>query len=716
MEERFPAERAARTVQHLAGTIGLRIPGQPGFQEALDWLRGELESIPGWEVDVQEAAAAREWRKTLTGTCHVNLVARLPGTEPGAILVNSHLDSPPSSVGAADDGAAVAVMLEAARLLSAGPRPRRSVVFLFNGSEEYGLQGALSFLEQHRWAKDVAAFINLEAAGCDGPFTLFQTSPKLPALLRAYRSVPRPSGSVVGQDLFEAKIFSNDTDYRVFTGHGLHGVDLALTGDGYAYHSWRDQPERVTRRALQEMGDTLMGLLGRLDREPDLRPREQPAASVYFDVAGRFFVSYPKRLAPALLAMAAVLGTFAVWGLPWWSGLLRHLGATLAALLLPAGAAWAMGKLTRTKLWWFAHPAPTGAAWVCLALAGMAGVQALFPLPTPVGMAGVVFFWLLLGGTAVWKGSGSAYLPMAWAVSGAAGLLLWPLSPVAAVAVAVGGGAVVAATAIAELIRFMLGHLGRNALPSHLIVAVLFGFTALAVGAFLPLPSIALWLAPAAVALLAVAALLPPFTAERPEQFGVVDLWYDGGSRRVWTPYCGEFSPAIRRTLGEKLLPPGEPLWKGHLMMGKAAVATACPAAASGPVDPPVLEVLRDETGETRSLTVRCVSTGYAVVLSTDADLLEIAVDAGAGRPVLRGKQNRLRFVNPPPEGIVVTMTLPAGVACRLTASSWYLQETGPDFPPGTSVLHQRAAVVDVHAPDGVDEHVSRADYHPFRL
>jgi hypothetical protein len=696
MGDRFPAEHAAATVRHLATTIGLRIPGQPGFELALDWLRHELESIPGWEVAVQEAAAARDWGKTLVGTCHVNLVARLPGTEKRAILVNAHLDSPPSSVGAADDGAAVAVMLEAARLLAAGPRPRYSLIFLFNGSEEYVLQGAASFVEQHPWAKDVAAFINLEAAGCSGPFTLFQASAQLPALLKSYQGVARPDGSALAQDIFDARIFKNDTDYRVFAEHGLHGLDLALTGDGYAYHTWRDQPERLPLAALAEMGATLMTLLHRLDREPDLTPTPKPAGRVFFDLLNRVFITYPKSLSPILWAATALLGIYAVWGLPWWTGLLRHLAATLAALLVPIGAAWAMGKLTRFENWWWAHPTPSGIAWVALALAAMAAVQAAVPLPAQAGMAGAELFWLLLGALAAWKRLGSAFIPAAWSISGAAGLLLWPVSPLASAIVAVGGGALATATAFTMPMRFMLAHLGRNPFPSHLVVAGLFGLLTLIGAAFLPLPAVAIWvsLAAAAAALIA-AALLPGVTPERPEQLNVTDLTHGGEVHQLCFPFARQFSPAVRSQLGipQKL---DEPLWKGHLFAPKAAVACQVPKVAA--VAPPALEVVSDEAGEQRRITVHCVSTGYAVLLSTDVAPLEVTIDAGRGRPLMHGKQCRVRFVNPPPEGILVTFTLPAGAPCRLIASSWYLTDTGsaPKFPAHTSVLYQRAAATEL--------------------
>jgi hypothetical protein len=182
----------------------------------------------------------------------------------------------------------------------------------------------------------------------------------------------------------------------------------------------------------------------------------------------------------------------------------------------------------------------------------------------------------------------------------------------------------------------------------------------------------------------------------RPEQLHVTDLTHGGGVRQLYFPFARQFSPAVRSQLGipQKL---DEPLWKGHLFAPKAAVAAPPPGPIAA-VAPPALEVVSDEAGEQRRITIHCVSTGYAVLLSTDVKPLEVTIDAGRGRPLMHGRQSRVRFVNPPPEGILVTFTLPAGAPCRLIASSWYLTDTGsaPKFPAHTSVLYQRAAATEL--------------------
>lgn len=47
-------------------------------------------------------------------------------------------------------------MLEILRILSKQPHlNENSIIFLFNGGEEFGLQGAHGFITQHPWAIDI---------------------------------------------------------------------------------------------------------------------------------------------------------------------------------------------------------------------------------------------------------------------------------------------------------------------------------------------------------------------------------------------------------------------------------------------------------------------------------------------------------------------------------------------------------------------------------
>lgn len=94
------------------------------------------------------------YEPTLQGS-YDNIVVRLPGSEPGPyLLLGAHYDSVPGTPGADDNGSAVAVCLECARLLKEHGIGRTAVVF-FN-REEDGLLGSTEFVadltEQTEWS------------------------------------------------------------------------------------------------------------------------------------------------------------------------------------------------------------------------------------------------------------------------------------------------------------------------------------------------------------------------------------------------------------------------------------------------------------------------------------------------------------------------------------------------------------------------------------
>ena len=80
-----------------------------------------------------------------------NIFAEIPGSDPKAayVMAGAHLDSAAAADGAADNGAGVAMIMEAARILSKMPRPRRTIRFALWGAEEQGMIGSTAYIEQH---------------------------------------------------------------------------------------------------------------------------------------------------------------------------------------------------------------------------------------------------------------------------------------------------------------------------------------------------------------------------------------------------------------------------------------------------------------------------------------------------------------------------------------------------------------------------------------
>lgn len=108
-----------------------------------------------------------------------NVIGMLRGRDPSlqraAILFSAHLDALGIGTpvngdniynGADDDASGTTAVLEIARVLGRGPRPRRTVIFALFGSEEMGGLGANYFREHPPLPlKDISASIEVEMIG-----------------------------------------------------------------------------------------------------------------------------------------------------------------------------------------------------------------------------------------------------------------------------------------------------------------------------------------------------------------------------------------------------------------------------------------------------------------------------------------------------------------------------------------------------------------------
>jgi acetylornithine deacetylase/succinyl-diaminopimelate desuccinylase-like protein len=147
----FSAERALTYVKAISQRP--HPVGSAEHKAVRDYLLIEL-SRTGLSPTVQKTVVVRPTTGTPfhAGTVE-NVMVRLPGTQSGkAVVLIGHYDSVPTSLGASDDGAAVAAMLETLRALRTSERLKNDVILLFSDAEEVGLMGAREFINEHTWA------------------------------------------------------------------------------------------------------------------------------------------------------------------------------------------------------------------------------------------------------------------------------------------------------------------------------------------------------------------------------------------------------------------------------------------------------------------------------------------------------------------------------------------------------------------------------------
>ncbi|WP_164018689.1 M28 family peptidase [Pyxidicoccus trucidator] len=437
----FSEARAAAVVRVLSEEIGPRVPGMPGHRKAAEHLLGLLRAMPGVEAELQDVTGTYLDGDTMVAYRTQNVVARLAGRRPDALLLSAHYDSTPESSGAADDAAGTAALVEVARALASGPPLENTVLFNLNGAEEYCLCGSAGFL-RHRWARDVRGFVNLEATGMGGQSVLFQAGPGSPWLLEAYaRAAPRPEGNVLGQDLFAHDLIPAATDGLVYRQAGLPGLDVAFFRDGHAIHSALDRLARLEPGSLQHMGDNALAVTRELAGQP-LRAPEAGAPPVFFDVWGRWLVAYGPGAAAAWAivagGLAAVATVFAARrarvapGRIAAGGGIALLSLTLA-LLVPVALSLVPPYVLGRPHGWYATPWLASAGFGALSLAGALLPRWLWQrrwvargIPPAqrvlAAWSGGLWVWLCLLVAAQAAGLGTAYLALGWVLGGALGL------------------------------------------------------------------------------------------------------------------------------------------------------------------------------------------------------------------------------------------------------------------------------------------------------
>ncbi|XP_058060808.1 endoplasmic reticulum metallopeptidase 1-like [Anopheles bellator] len=306
----FIAERAWASLKTLNDIGPKPVGSQANELLAHEFLLKELQTIGATSHPAQ---ALEVDRQTVTGAFATalqnqsmtsmyrnvqNVVARLVGDGPQALLLNCHFDTVASSPGASDDGASCAVMLEVLRVLSRRPvRARHTITFLFNGAEETMLQAAHGFITQHPWAVDVRAFLNLESSGSGGKEVLFQAGPHHPWLIEAYaRAIRYPYAHAVGEEIFQLGLIPSDTDFRMFRDYGeVPGMDFAHIANGYRYHTRYDSMDFLSLEVLQRTGDNILQLTRELANGEELAAglgRLSKGETVFFDLVGLLFVHY----------------------------------------------------------------------------------------------------------------------------------------------------------------------------------------------------------------------------------------------------------------------------------------------------------------------------------------------------------------------------------------------------------------------------------------
>jgi len=298
----FSAERAFEHTKKIAQRP--HMIGTEEHSKVREYICGELQKL-GVETQIQQTTAIYEFRGVVRAGFVQNIIATVKGKENDkAVLICGHYDSQPNAPGAADDGSAVAAMIESIRALKQNAVPKNDIIFLFTDAEEVGLLGAKAFVDEHQLVDKIGIILNVEARGNKGPSITFEVSPENGWIMREFvKAVSYPVAHSIAYEVY--KILPNDTDFTIFKKDGISGFNAALI-DGYAtYHSPTDNPENLSLASLQHQGIYIMDIakhFGNIDLS-----QTKSKDVVFYNIFGYMMILYPVSMNIFLIIFVSLL-------------------------------------------------------------------------------------------------------------------------------------------------------------------------------------------------------------------------------------------------------------------------------------------------------------------------------------------------------------------------------------------------------------------------
>ena len=272
------------------------------------------------EVDVKsqfEAGDGNSW----------NTIAEIPGTDKKdeLVMTGAHIDSWHAGTGATDDGAGVAITMEAMRILqSLGVKPRRTIRIGLWGGEEQGLLGSRAYAAEHLGKRQEPA----GRSGADSGLPSFMRGEQGTLLLKpeqakisAYFNIDNGTGKLRGiytqENSSVAPIFAvwgepfrdlgfttvtnrntGGTDHLSFDAVGIPGFQFIQDPVEYetrTHHSNMDVYDRIQREDMMQAAVVLASFIYDAAMRDEMMPRKALPKDTQMEQAK---VEAPKDIKP----------------------------------------------------------------------------------------------------------------------------------------------------------------------------------------------------------------------------------------------------------------------------------------------------------------------------------------------------------------------------------------------------------------------------------
>lgn len=227
---------------------------------------GEIAKIPGATIRYNDALEILEGDANLVTLTVIqkefnlpshNVIAEIAGEIKDEVIVyTAHYDSVPFAVGAYDNLSGSAIIMEMCRYYFEN-KPKRTVRFIWCGSEERGLLGSKAYAKAHQEElKNIILNINVDLVGqMIGEHRMIVTAEK--SLCGAIDFIAKEIGFAV---LIKYGIYSSDSE--VFADNGVPVISFLRTGTGG--HCRRDTISLMSAKSLEASSNFICHLSNKL--------------------------------------------------------------------------------------------------------------------------------------------------------------------------------------------------------------------------------------------------------------------------------------------------------------------------------------------------------------------------------------------------------------------------------------------------------------------
>lgn len=265
-------------------TFGPHPPDTPAIRQVQSYIRSQLKSF-GCPVSVDDFHA-----QTPVGTLAMeNIVAQIPGTGPGIIVLLTHYDTVrlPGFVGAEDGGSSTGLMLEMANVLCRAPKNHNAVWIAFLDGEEDQQNFENAQQAQSTWnegentygSRELAARMELsgDLKNVKAVILADMVGQKKLQIQKDSNSTPWLQDLVwkTADRLGYARLFGTAPspvidDHQPFLERGVPAVDIIDLNDyiqeGY-WHTTQDTLDKLSPRNMAIVGHVILASVGALQEK-----------------------------------------------------------------------------------------------------------------------------------------------------------------------------------------------------------------------------------------------------------------------------------------------------------------------------------------------------------------------------------------------------------------------------------------------------------------